>query len=193
MVLRDKHPNCFILADEADRLLCPFHSSEEGESRDKRKNRAQHLCPYMLCLHGMLWTQPPIYLRLFHFGPQNWSQIFNLLTFLDLLFCFVVFFFCISIVSHCLIKIYWLNTSLMPTFLGMQGWKIWASAIVSWISKRKCLYFQFLFPSTFSNKIGKQSLFVISLNVCSTMNSLGLFYSKYHLLTCENYSSLLSR
>lgn len=130
------------------------------------------------CLSGVVPLQPPK--QIIDFNPIN---------FLDLLI------FCIFIASHCLtlIKIYWLNTtSFMSTFLGMQWWKIWACTFFSWISKRKCLYFQFLFPSTFSNKTGKQSLIVISLNVCSTMNLLGLFYSKYHLLTCDNYSSLPS-
>lgn len=133
------------------------------------------------CLSGIVPLQPPK--QITDFNPVNFL---DLLGFFQHIFC----------QSHCLtwMKIYWLNTrSFLPTFLGMQWWKIWASPFVSWISKRKCLYFQFLFPSTFSNKIGKQSLIVISSNICSTINLLGLSYSKYHLLTCENYSSLLSR
>lgn len=159
-----------------------------GKQRHKEN---QSTTSKSLCLHWILWTHPPfVYLGLFHFSPQNRSQTLILSTFLT----YWVFY--ISIVSHCLtwIKIYWLNTtSFMPTFLGMQWWKIWTSAFVPLIFKRKCLHFQFLSPSTFSNEIGKQPLIVISLNVCSTMNLLGLSYSKYHLLTCENYSSLLSR
>lgn len=41
--------------------------------------------------------------------------------------------------------------------------------------KRENVYIFIFFPSVFSNKTGKQSLIVFSLNICSTVNSLSLF------------------
>lgn len=60
-----------------------------------------------------------------------------------------------------------------------------SSSICFLAIKEKIFIFSIFPPSVFSNKTGKQSLIVISLNICSTTNSLSLFYSKYHLPTCK--------
>lgn len=130
------------------------------------------------CLSGIVPLQPPK--QVIDFNPVN---------FLDLLI--FLYIYCQPLFDF--------NKDLLTKYnkfhahiSGDAVMENMSLCIVSWISKGKCLYFQFLFPSTFSNKTGNQSVIVISLNVCSTMNLLGLFYSKYHLLTCENYSSLPS-